>query len=104
MSDDEFEFNLSSCDLLLMPYINCSGSALLSHAIAMKIPIICSKLNYFLNFEKRFYFVQTSNYNSYDFIKKFSKVIKIYENDETINYDLTKGLGMELYCKKLLKI
>ena len=104
ISDKEFNSNLFSCDLILMPYINCSGSALLSQAISMKIPVICSVLSYFKGFENRTNFVHTSTFEFEDFKNKFEIVLKKF-NDNDFEVNESKSIStMSFYCKQILKI
>lgn len=103
ISDELFNSNLYSCDLLLMPYKNCSGSALLSQAISMRIPTICSDLNYFKEFEKNTNYVYTSTFKFKDFKNIFELVLKKFNNNLP-GLNKTENLStMSFYCKQILK-
>lgn len=54
LDDNDFYKQMARCNFLLLPHINSSGSALLSVAAALGVPIIASNLNVFTDFVHRF--------------------------------------------------
>ncbi len=98
LSDEEFNSEVFNCDLMLMPYLFCSGSALLSQCQSMGIPTLCSKISFFKNQQKIDKSIILCDYNLIDFQ---DKLIYCMKKDFTFNNN--DNSTIKNYCEKIIQ-
>ncbi len=98
LSDEEFNSEIFNCDLMLMPYLFCSGSALLSQCQSMGIPTMCSKISFFNDQQKKDKSIILCDYNLSDFQDKLIYCMtKVFSNKNN-NKSTIKD-----YCDKIIQ-
>lgn len=97
LTDEEFNSEVFNCDLMLMPYLFCSGSALLSQCQSMGIPTMCSKISFFEDQRKIDKSIILCDYNPTDFQDKL-----IYCMNEGFSFNNKDNSTIKSYCKKII--
>ena len=86
ISQDVYDFYLEKSDVILLPYRECSGSAVLTDAIAKGKFILASNLEYFNNISNKYARMKVSDFKSNSMNEEYVFISKNLQAPYTLNF------------------